>query len=608
MPTDLENLSDEELEKIAMPTSLPQTYDNPDLVPRLAKDPSRQLEEYRVRYAANMKGVDPHLAAGVAYQESGFNPNAVSPTGVKGTMQVQRNTANALGYNRDDPTENILAGVTKLKKDPLGTYPAPKDAGEWVPAVKSHAAKSRSMAPALDQLSDDELSKIAGEQPSVPDFHKEGEYPQPAELGANPQPIDFKKDLLNPAWAFLRKGTQSATAGLSEPVAAGLSTAATFDPWKNKISDIPDLYNKFRQNQRVSLTKLERENPYASGAGTITGLVAPNGAFNQLYKGAGALTGAVGKGLTNAAPILEKTPGIVSKLGNAGLTGGLANLGYETINPESTDTPLSSFEKGAEANIAGESVGSLLNKIGQMGAAIKYRDLGLGKKALETSGSVPMGEKGLLKTLQGNLKDQGAELDKILIRNADKEVPLPDNLTHGDLQEYAYKAMTNGDWDKAEKLQNATIAAKNNGVLSPRQAVDVKRALDDEAYSVSGGLLKNTEKAKALNQMRGELNGNIKTALGDSAKDYDQLNKQLGPGLKLQRVLKKDLPKSGLSKLDALGAMAAGYNPIHVGIPYLGFRSLVSTPGFTTAGALGALAPQVRALAPLIPGGIGLTN
>ncbi|WP_438971030.1 membrane-bound lytic murein transglycosylase MltF [Methylophaga sp.] len=52
-----------------------------------------------------------------AYQESHWDPEAVSPTGVKGIMMLTQNTAKSLGINeRTDPKQSILGGVKYLKK------------------------------------------------------------------------------------------------------------------------------------------------------------------------------------------------------------------------------------------------------------------------------------------------------------------------------------------------------------------------------------------------------------------------------------------------------------------------------------------------------------
>lgn len=53
---------------------------------------------------------EPALIKGVASQESGGDPDAVSPTGVVGLLQVTRDTAAMYGLNRDIPEQNVLAG------------------------------------------------------------------------------------------------------------------------------------------------------------------------------------------------------------------------------------------------------------------------------------------------------------------------------------------------------------------------------------------------------------------------------------------------------------------------------------------------------------------
>lgn len=61
--------------------------------------------------AQNVSGIDWRLIAAVAYQESQWDPNATSPTGVRGIMMLTEETADRLGVtNRLDPRESILAG------------------------------------------------------------------------------------------------------------------------------------------------------------------------------------------------------------------------------------------------------------------------------------------------------------------------------------------------------------------------------------------------------------------------------------------------------------------------------------------------------------------
>ncbi len=52
------------------------------------------------------------LLAAQAYQESRWDPHAVSPTGVRGIMMLTRKTASSLGIqNRSDPTKSIEGGA-----------------------------------------------------------------------------------------------------------------------------------------------------------------------------------------------------------------------------------------------------------------------------------------------------------------------------------------------------------------------------------------------------------------------------------------------------------------------------------------------------------------
>ena len=62
--------------------------------------------------AAAITGLDWRLIAAIAYHESHWDPNATSPTGVRGIMMLTEDTADRLGVgNRIDPRESILAGA-----------------------------------------------------------------------------------------------------------------------------------------------------------------------------------------------------------------------------------------------------------------------------------------------------------------------------------------------------------------------------------------------------------------------------------------------------------------------------------------------------------------
>lgn len=70
-----------------------------------------------IKKTAKKYGFDWRLIAAMIYQESHFDENARSYTGVRGIMQLTQPTAKEMGVsNRLDPKESIPAGVRYLKK------------------------------------------------------------------------------------------------------------------------------------------------------------------------------------------------------------------------------------------------------------------------------------------------------------------------------------------------------------------------------------------------------------------------------------------------------------------------------------------------------------
>ncbi|TAL35451.1 MAG: lytic transglycosylase domain-containing protein [Spirochaetes bacterium] len=68
------------------------------------------------RESATRNGVPEDLVLSVIKAESGFNPNAVSPRGAKGLMQLMPTVIQALGVKDPfSPEENIDAGVGLLR-------------------------------------------------------------------------------------------------------------------------------------------------------------------------------------------------------------------------------------------------------------------------------------------------------------------------------------------------------------------------------------------------------------------------------------------------------------------------------------------------------------
>jgi hypothetical protein len=79
---------------------------------------SRNPEEFApiIDALSTEYGVDRSLVKAVIHAESGYNPNAVSPKGAQGLMQLMPKTAQGLKVNNSfDPKENIRGGIRYLR-------------------------------------------------------------------------------------------------------------------------------------------------------------------------------------------------------------------------------------------------------------------------------------------------------------------------------------------------------------------------------------------------------------------------------------------------------------------------------------------------------------
>ena len=78
-----------------------------------------RLPEYEALFKkeAITHNIDWRLLAAIGYQESHWNPDVTSPTGVKGLMMLTQGTANQLGIkDRTDPTQSISGGALYFKQ------------------------------------------------------------------------------------------------------------------------------------------------------------------------------------------------------------------------------------------------------------------------------------------------------------------------------------------------------------------------------------------------------------------------------------------------------------------------------------------------------------
>jgi hypothetical protein len=77
----------------------------------------KQVFDRIIGEAAQNYGVEPSLIRAVIQAESAGNPQAISPAGAQGLMQLMPETATELGVsNAFDPDQNIMAGTRYLRQ------------------------------------------------------------------------------------------------------------------------------------------------------------------------------------------------------------------------------------------------------------------------------------------------------------------------------------------------------------------------------------------------------------------------------------------------------------------------------------------------------------
>ncbi|HWR16292.1 MAG TPA: lytic transglycosylase domain-containing protein [Terriglobales bacterium] len=93
-----------------------EMVESPEPLPAPELAPKASLNEV-VSAASDKHQIDPDLIQAVIHAESGFNPNARSPKGAQGLMQLMPGTANQLGVaDAYDPEANVDAGTRYLRE------------------------------------------------------------------------------------------------------------------------------------------------------------------------------------------------------------------------------------------------------------------------------------------------------------------------------------------------------------------------------------------------------------------------------------------------------------------------------------------------------------
>lgn len=82
---------------------------------KTAPVPARHRFRAEIEAAAQANGLSPDFLEAVALSESGLDPNAVSPAGAIGLMQLMPGTARDLGVDPRNPAQNLMGGARYLR-------------------------------------------------------------------------------------------------------------------------------------------------------------------------------------------------------------------------------------------------------------------------------------------------------------------------------------------------------------------------------------------------------------------------------------------------------------------------------------------------------------
>jgi hypothetical protein len=116
---------------IEVPATLVTGFEQEEVVAVAAAPPIAEVPEVKIpapqspremlREAALRSGLPPEFVESVALVESGLRPNAISPKGAIGVMQLMPGTAKIMGADPHDTAQNIDAG-TRLLRELLVKY------------------------------------------------------------------------------------------------------------------------------------------------------------------------------------------------------------------------------------------------------------------------------------------------------------------------------------------------------------------------------------------------------------------------------------------------------------------------------------------------------
>jgi hypothetical protein len=614
----LDNAEQAPQESAKLPQALPTQIDDPNLRPQFTDTPDKQLLEYKIRVAAQQAGIDPHMAASVAHQESGFNPNAVSQTGVKGIMQVSGIAAKDVGYDpklvRSDVDTNIMAGVNYLAKHGLDKYPDPAVKNSYVKSVMDKTEKSKSGARTLDDILNTHApdSATAFDQPaqqaapeqvvadvpsgqSLTDLitgHKPAMTESQVGAGATLAGAKSYLDAIGVGALSRLAGKTDTGKGFSESFNNGLDILKSLIQHGDTSGYTPKTVEQRAQEVQPKIEVAQAEHPIASGAGTVAGILAPIAPGNVLAKGASA--GA--KAIPGAAKVIEAAPKLAKALGV--LTGGAIQGGaYEaTTNPNATS------ESVGKAATVGAATNAVITPLFAVGAAASK---GFGKALVnfvvkngkpEVADYIqkfvgPTLNKASMITKNSKiLENTEQELQNVLSSNANaaKTINVSDKIIPQDIMKIALRKSEAGLREEGDRLVSlAAKIEKNSGNLTLPDANELKRLLWKESKFKVSGDPSVSEAAQFAYNAGSDIMQKIESTVG--GKVVKQLNQKLASGIHLQKVLDaSSSPNKLRAYMEAATALA---HPTSIPLIAAG-RLATSVPGATTISAAAHALPE----------------
>lgn len=388
-----------------------------------------------VSAAADRYGIPQEILHGVAHAESGYNPDAVSPKGAQGVMQLMPGTARDLGVDPRDPAQNVDGGARYLKAqyDRFGSWPLAAAAYNAGPgAVEKHggvppyaetqnyvrkvtggrSGGSGALPTAADLLSGDtpapdahspgalpSASELLGHQPTIeasieghPEYGVGATYKHPtdeppAKIAERQAAYDYSRASLN-AQSPVARAVNGGLSTLDKAIPGADEAAASLGvlgdvvsgrlappdhPILGRLSTIPKAWMQQRALQDAQTDDFAKQHPNLANLATGTGLALQ---VAPAFATGGATAAPTLEALaakTGVGASLKQLALRSAKAGTVGAVAGEANgLADNGSLQQRLQTGNQDAVVGAMTSAAMPVAGALAGKVGQ-GAGIAAR-------------------------------------------------------------------------------------------------------------------------------------------------------------------------------------------------------------------------------------------